>query len=146
MEFQEIVFYTYCDDGSMTEPYPMRDFMDNLNQGIAKLGGDNLNALKLADQMREGGFAEVDEVALKLPLGIWPKYKEYKLAGLYWRENISEGLRNIATRAFITGLEWSVEALEVYLVDVRKSLYDTSKHVYFPLRIVTGRKPFESEN
>ncbi|KAK0117996.1 hypothetical protein ONS95_012307 [Cadophora gregata] len=145
LEFQEIVFYTFCDDDSMTDPYPMRDFMDNLNIGIAKLGGDNLNALKLADEMRAAGFVEVQDVALKLPLGVWPKNKEYKLAGLYWRENISEGIRNIASRAFVSGLGWSVEALEVFLVDVRKSLYDSSKHVYFPLRIITGRKPLESE-
>lgn len=129
----------------MTDPYPMRDFMDNLNVGIAKLGGDNLNALKLADEMRAAGFVDVQDIALKLPLGVWPKNKEYKLAGLYWRENISEGIRNIASRAFVSGLGWSVEALEVFLVDVRKSLYDSSKHVYFPLRIITGRKPLASE-
>lgn len=145
LEFQEIVFYTYCDDGTMTDPYPMKGFMDNLNIGLSKLGGDNLNALKLADEMRQAGFIDVQDVALKLPLGVWPKSKEYKLAGLYFRENISEGIRNIATRAYVSGLGWSVEALEVYLVDVRKSLYDVSKHVYFPLRIITGRKPPDSE-
>lgn len=47
----------------------MRTFTDNLNEGLAKLGGDNLNALKLANQMRDAGFTEVDEVPLKLPLG-----------------------------------------------------------------------------
>ncbi|KAH6711596.1 S-adenosyl-L-methionine-dependent methyltransferase [Leptodontidium sp. MPI-SDFR-AT-0119] len=145
LEFQEVVFYTFCDDDSMTDPYPFRVFMDNLNVGLAKLGGDNLNALKLADEMRQAGFVDVQDVALKIPLGVWPKSKEFKLAGLYWRENISDGIKSIANRAFISGLGWSVEALEVFLVDVRKSLYDASKHVYFPLRIITGRKPLESE-
>ncbi|KAG4430286.1 hypothetical protein IFR05_014233 [Cadophora sp. M221] len=145
LEFQEVVFYTFCDDDSMTEPYPFRAFMDNLNVGLANLGGDNLNAFKLADEMRQAGFVDVQDVALKIPLGVWPKTKQYKLAGLYWRENISDGIKSIANRAFVSGLGWSVEALEVFLVDVRKSLYDASKHVYFPLRIITGRKPLESE-
>jgi hypothetical protein len=35
-----------------------------------------------------------------------------------------------------------MEAIDVYLVEVRKSLHDTSKHVYFPLYIVVGQKGY----
>ncbi|KAH8800399.1 S-adenosyl-L-methionine-dependent methyltransferase [Xylogone sp. PMI_703] len=140
-EFQEILYYPYCDDGTMTDPYPFKDWVDLLNQGIANLGGDNYGAAKLATQMRDAGFANVSETVLKLPFGTWPKTKVHKRAGLYWRVAISDGLRNISSRIFTVGLGWKMEELDVYLVDVRKSLTDTSKHVYFPLYVVYGQKP-----
>lgn len=143
LEFQEIVGYPHCDDTSMTDPYPVREFVENLNAGLAKLGGDNFNAFKLANEMREAGFVDVQDISLKIPLGVWPRDKDAKLAGLYMRENLNEGVKNIATRIFVSGLGWSVEKLEVFLVEVKRSLFDSSKHVYFPLRIVTGKKPLE---
>jgi hypothetical protein len=140
-EFQEILYYPECDDGTMTDPYPVKDWVDELNRGIAQLGGDNFGASKLAGQMRDAGFVNVEEIVLKLPLGIWPRDKLLKRAGLYWRVAISDGLRNICSRVFTRGLGWTMEAIDVYLVEVRKSLHDASKHVYFPLYIVVGQKP-----
>ncbi|KAF4624581.1 hypothetical protein G7Y89_g13588 [Cudoniella acicularis] len=140
-EFQEILYYPSCDDGTMTDPYPVKDWIDELNKGIANLGGDNFGASKLASQMRDAGFVNVEEIVLKLPLGTWPKDKVLKRTGLYWRVNISDGLRNICSRVFTRGLGWKMEAIDVYLIEVRKSLHDASKHVYFPLYIVVGQKP-----
>jgi hypothetical protein len=125
----------------MTDAYPVKDWVDSLNEGLSNLGGDNLGAAKLSSQMRDAGFTNIKEVILKLPLGVWPKSKILKRAGLYWRVAISDGLMNISTRVFTAGLGWSRERLEVYLIDVRKSLHDSSKHVYFPMHIVVGQKP-----
>lgn len=125
----------------MTDPYPVKDWVDELNKGIANLGGDNFGASKLADQMRDAGFVNVQEIILKIPLGVWPRNKMLKRAGLYLRVAISDGLRNISSRVFTHGLGWSIEAVDVYLINVRKSLHDASKHVYFPLYIVVGQKP-----
>jgi hypothetical protein len=144
-KFQEILYYPQCDDGTITDPYPVKDWIDELNKGIANLGGDNFGASKLAGQMRDAGFINVEEIVLKLPLGVWPKDKLLKRAGLYWRVANSDGLRNICSRVFTRGLGWTIEAIDVYLVEVRKSLHDTSKHVYFPLYIVVGQKPEEAD-
>jgi hypothetical protein len=84
---------------------------------------------------------DIEEIVLKLPLGFWPRDRLLKRAGLYWRVAISDGLRNICSRVFTRGLGWTMEAIDVYLVEVRKSLHDASKHVYFPLYIVVGQKP-----
>ncbi|RQM04560.1 hypothetical protein DH86_00004211 [Scytalidium sp. 3C] len=140
-EFQEILYYPYCDDGTMTDPYAFKDWIDQLNQGIANLGGDNYGAAKLAQQMRDAGYVNVKETVLKLPFGTWPKTRMHKRAGLYWRVAVSDGLRNISSRVFTVGLGWKIEELDVYLVEVRKSLTDTSKHVYFPLYVGYGQKP-----
>jgi hypothetical protein len=78
---------------------------------------------------------------LKLPLGVWPQDKMLKRGGRFRRVAISDGLRNICSRVFTRWLGWTVEQIEVYLVEVRKSLHDSSKHVYFPLYIVFGQKP-----
>lgn len=93
--------------------------------------------------MRDAGFTNVQEIILKLPLGIWPKDRVLKRAGLYWQVAISDRLRSLSGRVFTVGLGWSIEAVDVYLIDFRKSLDldDSSKHVYSKLYIVFGQKP-----
>lgn len=125
----------------MTEPYVFREFMEGLRDGMTALGNELNSAPKLVTEMNAAGFLDVVETRLKCPVGIWPKDQTLRLAGLYWRTAIMDGLNGLANRSFGTGLKWSREAIEAFLVDVRKSLMDTSKHTYFPLHIVYGQKP-----
>lgn len=131
----------HCDDDSITEPYFFGQFMVGLRDGMTALGNDLNGATKLFKEVDEAGFQNVTELRLKAPIGIWPKDRKLKMAGLYWRTAIMDGLNGLANRSYGKGLQWSREAIEVFLVDVRKSLMDTSKHAYFPLHIVYGRKP-----
>lgn len=141
IEFQELNYTPHCDDDSMTEPYAFRKFMAGLRDGMTALGNDLNGAINLFKEVNEAGFLKVTETRLKCPVGIWPKDRTLRLAGLYWRTAIMDGLNGLANRSYGNGLQWSREAIEVFLVDVRKSLMDTSKHVYFPLHIIYGQKP-----
>lgn len=141
MECQELDYHPCCDDDSMTEPYPFKEFIEGIGEGLAALGSDSRCALKIATEMAQAGFVDVQEIRLKCPFGIWPRDKKLKMAGLYWRTAIMDGLYGLANRAYGRGLQWTKAEIEVFLVDVRKSLMDTSKHSYFPLRIVYGQKP-----
>lgn len=130
VEFQELHYYPHCDDGSMDKPYAFREFMEYLRDGIANFGSDLNGATKLRARMEAAGFIKVQEVMFRAPLGIWPKKKTLRLAGLYWRTAIIDGLMNIAKRPLEKGLGWSLPAIEVFLVEVRKSMMDPSIHSY----------------
>lgn len=41
------------------------------------------------------------------------------------------------------GLGWKEAQVEMFLVDVRRSLNDASVHAYFPFTVVYGRKPMD---
>lgn len=47
--------------------------------------------------------------------------------------NFSEGLSRLSMAVFTRGLGWSQEELEVFLVEVRKSMKDTKIHGYYPM-------------
>jgi hypothetical protein len=115
--------------------------MEGLRDGIASFGSELNCAPKLAMEMSEAGFTDVQETQLKCPIGIWPRDKKLKMAGLYWRTAIMDGLNGLANRSYGNGLKWSRHEIEVFLVEVRKSLMDGSKHTYFPLHLIYGQRP-----
>jgi hypothetical protein len=123
----------------MTEPYAFREFIEGLRDGVTALGNDLNGATKLVTETNAAGFFGVTETRLKCPIEIWPKDLTLRLAGLYWRTAIMDGLNGLANRSYGKGLKWSREAIEVFLVDVRKSLMDTSKHTYFRCILFTDR-------
>lgn len=114
----------------MDRPYAVREWLEHVRDGVANLGSDLNGVTKLRGQMEAAGFINIEEHVLRCPIGIWPKNKTLKLAGLYWRTAISDGLMSVAKRPMERGLGWSVAEIEVFLVDVRKALFDSSFHSY----------------
>ncbi len=47
--------------------------------------------------------------------------------------NLLEGLQGASMMLFTKALGWSPEAVDVFLVDVRKELKDRNIHAYFPV-------------
>jgi SAM-dependent methyltransferase len=143
LEFQELHYSPQCDDASVTDgvPYAFRDFMGFLDQGLRELGSE-LNAIvRVPGEMAAAGFEDVNVVAHKCPIGVWPRDKRMRLCGLFLRTAIMDGLRGLSRRPFGTGLGWTQLQIEMFLVEVRKAVMDSRYHTYFPLHIVYGRKP-----
>jgi hypothetical protein len=130
VEFQELHYYPHCDDETMDKPTAFQKFLKLVRDGVANLGSDLNGVANLHNQVTEAGFINVKEDVLKLPIGIWPKNKTLKLAGLYWRTAILDGLMSVAKRPIGKGLGWSTQEIELLLVDVRKCLMDSSIHSY----------------
>jgi len=128
----------------MKDDYGVEDFLRFVKEGLAVFGVDLLSVTGNAQRLRDAGFVNVEEKVFKIPLGIWPKNKTMKLIGLYLRSVIYDGLQGIALGPFTRGLKWTPEAVEVFLVGVRKSLMNASTHSYLPFHVVYGQKPVES--
>jgi len=52
-----------------------------------------------------------------------------------------DGLSGLSVRTFTHGLEWSVEQMEVLLMEVRNEWRDKRIHSYLPIYVVYGQKP-----
>ncbi|KAJ9142342.1 S-adenosyl-L-methionine-dependent methyltransferase [Pleurostoma richardsiae] len=144
VEFQELHYSPKCDDATLTAdtPYAFRDFMTYMDAGLRALGSE-LNAVAdLPGEMQAAGLADVRRAALhRCPIGVWPRDRRLRCCGLFMRTAIMDGLRGLAGRPLGTGLGWTTLQIEMFLVEVRKSLMDSGFHAYFPFHVVYGRKP-----
>lgn len=148
VEFQEMTYWPRSDDNTLTDTtaYAFRDFCYYVQMGIAALGLDLHMINRLPQGLRDAGFDDVTEARHKLPIGRWARDRRQRQKGIWFlRMILMEGLSAVAKRPLMQGLGWKAEQVEMFLVDVRKSLNDTSIHAYFPFTVVYGRKPLEAE-
>jgi hypothetical protein len=94
-----------------------------------------------AGRLRDAGFVHVTERVWKVPIGTWPRDRRLKTIGLYNRSVIADGLQGVSMAAFTRGLKWSTEEVDLFLVDVRKSLANASVHSYYTFHAVYAQKP-----
>ena len=129
-----IITHTATTDPSIDHT-PVREWLEYVRDGVAKFGSDLNGETKLREKMEAARFINIEEQVLRCPIGTWPKNRTLKLAGLYWRITISNGLMSVAKRPTENGLGWTVAEIEVFLVGVRKALHDSSFHSYMKVVI-----------
>lgn len=139
-----MTYWPQSDDATLTPstPYAFRDFCYYQQQGLARLGLDLHTTARLPALLRAAGLDDVTEARHKLPIGRWPRDRRQREKGIWFlRMILMEGLSAICRRAFCQGLGWTDVQVEMFLVDVRRSLNDAGVHAYFPFTVVYGRKP-----
>lgn len=141
IEFQELEHRTHSEDGSADDGYALKTFLERIEEGMGKMGVDLNASTTLASKMRDAGFVNVQERKLKIPIGTWPRNKYLKTIGSYLRAVVMDGLQGIAFGGLHRGLGWPTTEVEVFLVDVRKSLMDNRRHSFMPFRVIYGQKP-----
>ncbi|KAF3761970.1 S-adenosyl-L-methionine-dependent methyltransferase, partial [Cryphonectria parasitica EP155] len=155
LEFQEMTYWPQADDDTLTPstPYAFRDFCYYMQLGLENLGLNLHTITRLPDILRSAGcdnadgqgrFDDVTEVRHKLPIGRWARDRRQREKGIWFlRMILLEGLSAICKRPFCQGLGWKDVQVEMFLVDVRRSLHDAGIHSYFPFTVVYGRKPLD---
>lgn len=94
--------------------------------------------------MKEVGFVDVKQRIYKVPTNTWPTDEHLKNIGKWSESNWLEALSGWSYKPLLA-LGWSKPEIEVFLVDVRKSIQDRSIHAYMDFYVVTGRKPRPGE-
>lgn len=141
MQVSDLSFPVKVDDDSWPPNSALKKWGELIVEAGVKLGRPCNSAETSKEQMVAAGFQDVVEIQFKWPLNRWPKDKKYKEWGMWNHENIAGGLYGVSVALFTRGLGWTVEELELFLVDVRKEIKDTKIHSYFPLNVVYGQKP-----
>ncbi|ROW03341.1 hypothetical protein VSDG_01265 [Cytospora chrysosperma] len=146
VEFQEMTYWPRADDATLgdTTPYAFRDLCYYVQLGLANLGLDLHMAGRLPSGLRAAGYEGVTEARHKVPIGRWAKDRRQRQKGIWFlRMILMEGLSAIAKRPLGQGLGWKEAQIEMFLVEVRRSLNDSGVHAYFPFTVVYGRKPLD---
>lgn len=141
LESQELQPPPHCDDGTMPPDWPFLRYVEKLQEASLEVGRELDIAPKLRGWFEDAGFVDIQQRVFKAPLGRWPKDPAMKDLGHWWAENMSVGLAAFSLAYFSRVLGWSTEEIELYLVDVRKSLTDRDVHAYHRMYVVWGRKP-----
>jgi hypothetical protein len=117
----------------------------SINLGCALDSVDSVREL-----MIEAGFVDVEKRSFCWPTNQWPKHPRLKkigktahtngetnleltVAGIWTFHDFTTSLSGISLALFTRGLSWSPEELEVFLIDVRKDMKNTSYHAYWPM-------------
>ncbi|KAJ5550156.1 hypothetical protein N7461_004854, partial [Penicillium sp. DV-2018c] len=150
MECHELDPKPKCDDGTMppenTEggysAFAIHDWVD-LNMRSSR-DADPPRQFRIAPRieqwMKEIGFVDVEQRIYKIPLNTWPQDEKLRTLGAWSESNWLDALSGWSYKPFLA-LGWSKPEIEVFLVDVRKSIQDRSVHAYTEFYVVTGRKP-----
>lgn len=88
-------------------------------------------------QMQEAGFINVHARLYKQPIAPWPKDQRLRSAGRYFLAGFEEGLSGMSVRVFTKGLDWSVEEMELLLMQVRNECRQRSMHGYIPMYVTS---------
>lgn len=83
--------------------------------------------------MSEAGFINITKLEFKLPLGPWPKDKRLRQAGVFGMANLLEGMHGLSLKLFTGVLGYTLEELEVLLMECKTELKKKSSHAYYPM-------------
>jgi len=132
LEMQEVHFKLHSVDDS-TQGTALERWSNMTVDGAKALGKDWRCTVKYKQCFIDAGFEDVVEERFPAAIGTWPRDKDDKLVGLYWTANMLDGINGISSVALRRGLGMSSEALELFLVDVRRDLKDRKIHGYWPM-------------
>ncbi|KAJ5959598.1 uncharacterized protein N7479_006748 [Penicillium vulpinum] len=143
-----------CDDGTMPpentdggySAYALHDWVDlSVRSGRQSDPPRQFRiAHRIAQWMKEVGFVDVEERLYKIPTNTWPQDERLRTIGDWNESNWLQALSGWSYKPFLA-LGWSQAEIEVFLVDVRRSIQDRSVHAYMDFHVVSGRKPLLSE-
>lgn len=154
MECHELDPKPKCDDDTMPpenrdggySAFAMHDWVDlNVRSGRdADPPRQFRIAHRISQWMKDIGFVDVEQRLSKIPTNTWPEDEKLRTIGAWSESNWLDALSGWSYKPFLA-LGWSKPEIEVFLVDVRKSIQDRSVHAYMDFYVVTGRKPLPNE-
>ncbi|KAL3460443.1 hypothetical protein BJX64DRAFT_278482 [Aspergillus heterothallicus] len=141
-ECQEFDTMVKSDDGTMPPltdelgAYPFQDWCDlQIRAGQSTDPPRQFRvAHRIARGMRDIGFIDVQEYIFKAPVNPWSPDPQLHTIGKWNESNILEALSGWSYKP-LTTLSWSKPEIEVFLVQVRKSVQD--RHLGYPMSLGT---------
>ncbi|WQF79128.1 Putative S-adenosyl-L-methionine-dependent methyltransferase superfamily [Colletotrichum destructivum] len=143
IELQEMKWNFNCDDETMPPTYAVTKMMKHIWEGLNKFGIEADVADTNPQRLKDAGFVNQVHDVQKVPVGEWPKREDLRMIGAYCKAVIYDGLHGITVGPLTRGLGWSSEEVEVFLIDVRKDLLNTSIHSYVFYHSLAGQKPLK---
>jgi SAM-dependent methyltransferase len=131
IEMKEPIFPFGCDDGSAISDSPLVKWSNYMVEGMSKVGLDAAAGRKFPEQLKAQGYTNLKIENHRWPIGDWSKDPKEKVIGKRVMENLLQGLSASSTALFTKVLGWDLEAVEAFLEEVRKDVFEQKSHVYF---------------
>ena len=142
VECQEFDYHRKSDDNTISPNSRLKFWEEEWTRGVEKIGLKGTCDPELVmRQMREAGLVNVETKYFKMPIGPWPKDTQLRQAGLFGLVNLLDGLQGLSLKIFTDLLGYSVDELEVLLMECRKDVRSRSVHSYYPVYVILGQKP-----
>lgn len=133
------------DDNTLPENSALVEWSKNVFEGSSKFGAPFEDTLLIKSRLEDAGFVDVQQHAIKLPIGPWPKDKRLKKVGAFEMVNMVDGIEGLSFRLFSKALYMSMEAIQLNLMQVRNEARNSRIHSYYPFYVIFGRKPGTDE-
>lgn len=121
-----------CDDGTL-EGTAFERWNELFSEACGKMGRDVTWTSRYKEWLGAAGYQNVEERTFKWPINSWAKDPELKLIGRWNEINMSEGLEAFTVRLFSATFGMSMEAIQLFMADVRKDIHNRKIHVYWPM-------------
>ncbi|KAM5384601.1 hypothetical protein ACJZ2D_001346 [Fusarium nematophilum] len=149
VEHVELWGIAKSDDDSLRADSPLRTWVDIFTKLGEMTGKTFFWDHKASESVREGGFINVTERRVKVPIGTWPKDKQLKHWGSWNKQFLLQALEGFSIRGLTEmlggankfGQQWKYEDAQIYLSDMRKELNNPDLHSYLDVTIIYGQKP-----
>ncbi|KAF7556738.1 hypothetical protein G7Z17_g1251 [Cylindrodendrum hubeiense] len=140
VEFQEFTL-PLSDDGTLTENHALYKAMHHLGEAAAKLNHSFIDLNTIKPMLEKAGFRDIHEYHYKWASNTWPRDAHFKEVGAWNYQNIVTGLQGFLMAALTRGLGWKAEEVDVLAAEAKRNMRDRRVHAYWPMIVVTGRKP-----
>lgn len=84
----------------------------------------------MKENIKSRGFVNVSAHFYCLLVGPWPIEDQQKEAGVLNLKAILDGISSLSLKAFLHGLKWRREEMEILLMQVRQELSCCDLHLY----------------
>jgi hypothetical protein len=128
IEMQDADYPAICTDDTLAGS-TLNKWYSNIIAGAAAMGRDLGIVKHYKRWMEEVGFANVQEKLYRWPINTWPRDPHLKKLG-FWFQHDLQDLATGLKPPLMRGLGWSMEEVEVFLVDVRKDIKNRDIHAY----------------
>lgn len=128
---QELAFPVQCDDDSLPKDSALLQWSTLMLEATTRIGQALDNPSNYEKWMKDTGFTNVQTTMYRWPGHPWPKKPADKELGLWVMVNLLDGLQGFTMALFTRVLGWSVEQVELLLVDIRKDVQSKKIHTYW---------------
>lgn len=124
----------FSDDNTLPANSKVKEWHDLSVHGAGLVGCPcRVDSNTMRRYFEDAGFINIEVIDYKWPISPWPADKRLKEAGTFAMVSMLEELTGLSMAVFTRILGWSMEHLEVFLIEVKKEWKTKGVHAYWPM-------------
>jgi len=131
LELQDLVFPMRGIDGTYEGCASERSGR-MVMEAAKKLGKDFTHSRRYKKYFEQAGFVDIEVKHFQWPMGMWPKGKHMKTLGMWFQQDLLQGIEGMAMGLLTRGGGMSYEEVQLLCVEIRKNILDKNIHAYMP--------------